>query len=298
VLLVVVAAGCSRERGETTFGSAQGPAPIPAPAPADSGPASTLPLPQVPQTVRSSPDSLQFQRVSNELIMWGVQATKDATPPRIPATWQRLLDAYGAIWLGDTAKTEVFLTFDAGYEAGYTSGLLDVLKEEGVPATFFLAGHYVRSQPELVRRMAAEGHTVANHSYSHKSMPSLEVREMGTEILAVDAKAEAITGKKMSYFRPPKGELSERVLAVARDLGYVTVLWSLGYKDWEPMPGGPDENYRILMSRLHPGAVILLHATSKDNADALPRMIQGVRAAGYAFATLDEFPGARSTPRQ
>ncbi|MFZ1946207.1 MAG: polysaccharide deacetylase family protein [bacterium] len=284
-LLIAVAAGCAGERGDT----ARDKVPVSA---AVSETAALAEAEPKPQPERTPSDNSQFEGVSNELIQWGVRAAADGTPPGIPGTWARLLARYGAVWLGDTAKKEVFLTFDAGYEAGYTSGLLDVLKEEGVTAAFFLAGHYVRSQPELVKRMAAEGHTVASHGYGHLSMPSLDVPEMRDEILAVSARAEALTGKKMRYFRPPKGEFSERALAVARGLGYVTVLWSLGYKDWEPMPGGSDESYRILMSRLHPGAVILLHAISKDNAEALQRMIQGIKAGGYAFGSLDELTRA------
>jgi peptidoglycan-N-acetylmuramic acid deacetylase len=195
--------------------------------------------------------------------------------------------------LGDTTRKEVFLTFDAGYEGGYTPGILDTLKAEGVSAAFFLAGHYVESQPGLVKRMAAEGHTVGNHTYSHPSMPSLDAHTMGSEILAVTAKAKALTGSDMHYFRPPNGEMSERMLAVARDLGYVTVLWSLAFKDWEPLAGGPEESYTTVMSRLHPGAVILLHVASKDDAAALGKMISAIKANGYEFGTLQELGGER-----
>jgi peptidoglycan-N-acetylmuramic acid deacetylase len=232
--------------------------------------------------------SVDPEKVSNELIQWGVQATTDGSAPRIPASWSKLLDAYGAICLGDTAKREVFLTFDAGYEAGYTSRLLDVLKEEGVTAAFFISGYYIKSQPGLVKRMVAEGHTVGNHGYSHLSMPSLDVHTMRSEILAVGAKYKVLTGEDMRYFRPPSGELSARTLAVARDLGYVTVLWSLAYKDWEPLPGGPEESYQTLISRLHNGAVILLHVTSKDDAEVFQRMVRAIKAAGYEFGRLDE----------
>jgi peptidoglycan-N-acetylmuramic acid deacetylase len=202
------------------------------------------------------------------------------------------------VWLGDTAVKEIFLTFDAGYEAGYTSGLLDVLRDEGVGAAFFLTGHYLKTQPELVKRMVAEGHTVGNHTHSHPSMPSLDAAGMRAEIVAVASRFEALTGVEMPYFRPPSGELSERVLAVARGLGYVTVMWSLAYKDWEPMPGGPEESYRTLMARLHNGAVILLHVTSKDNAQALQGIIRSAKGEGYAFGSLGELYGRQAQQRE
>jgi peptidoglycan-N-acetylmuramic acid deacetylase len=287
LLIVVAVAGCSRdraERGKEATAERHVDSPAAVTPPADSGRA-TLATPPAPDSAKGSEN---LDQLSNDLVRWGVKATVNGETPHIPSAWVMILEPSRGVWLGDPAKQEVFLTFDAGYEGGYTAGLLDVLKQEGVPAAFFLSGHYVTSQPGLVKRMVAEGHTVGSHGYSHLSMPSLEVSAMRAEILSVSAKFKALTGKDMRYFRPPSGEVSERTLAVARALGYTTVMWSLAYKDWEPLPGGPEESYETLISRLHNGAVILLHVTSKDNAEVFPRMIAAIKAAGYRFGTLDE----------
>ena len=240
------------------------------------------------QDVKAASPADSLDRIDNRLIRWGVAASAAGAVPTIPDSWKSLMDSYGGIWLGDTASKQVFLTFDAGYEAGYTSGILDVLKTEKVPAAFFITGYFIDSHPELVLRMVVEGHTVGNHTRSHRSLPSLEPSQMLKDLAALSGKFESLTGGKMRYMRPPSGELSERTLAVAREAGYVTVLWSLAFKDWEPLPGGPDESYRTLMARLHSGAVILLHVTSKDDALALSRSLQAIREQGYAFGTLDQ----------
>lgn len=308
LLAPALLAGCSRDRTDTT----RAPAPAGSTAAADSvapaavGPGSGNPdagegsagrppdgaalSPPAPALPQSSPDSFpadSLDRLSNQLIRWGVPSTRNAAVPRVPASWASLLDRYRGIWLGDTAVKEVFLTLDAGYEAGYTSGLLDTLKAEGVRAIFFVTGHYLRTQPELVRRMVAEGHAVGNHTGSHASMPALDAAGMRAEIAEVQAGFEALTGAGMAYFRPPSGELSERVLAVARGLGYATVVWSLAYKDWEPVSGGPEGSHRTVVERLHNGAVILLHVTSEDNYAAFGRIIRSIKEQGYAFGTPD-----------
>jgi peptidoglycan-N-acetylmuramic acid deacetylase len=302
LLIVVSVAGCSREKAERRREAAierpAASAPSKTPA-ADSGKASS-PAGAVttPPTTLAPPDSGRSSEslddLSNALVRWGVKATVNGETPHIPSVWVMMLRPYHDIWLGDPAKPEVFLTFDAGYEGGYTPHLLDVLKAEGVKAAFFLSGHYVTGQPVLVKRMVAEGHIVGSHGYSHRSMPTLEVPVMRTEIVSVADKFKALTGKDMHYFRPPSGEVSERTLAVAHDLGYTTVMWSLAYEDWEPLPGGPEESYQTLITRLHNGAVILLHVTSKDNAEAFERMIAGIKAAGYRFGTLDELTVGRA----
>lgn len=234
------------------------------------------------QSTAGSLDSLD-----NRLIRWGVAASSGGRVPAIPVAWRTLLASYGGICLGDTTSNQVFLTFDAGYESGYTSGILDVLKSEGVQAAFFVTGHYIDSEPALVARMAAEGHIVGNHTRSHASLPTLNAGRMRAEMDEVAAAFKRVTGKEMRYLRPPSGEVSERALAVARQAGYVTVMWSLAFKDWEPLPGGPEENYRTLVSRLHNGAVILLHVTSADNAKMLRRAIASIRERGYTFGNLD-----------
>ncbi|MFD1955494.1 delta-lactam-biosynthetic de-N-acetylase [Paenibacillus thailandensis] len=201
-----------------------------------------------------------------------------------------LLKRYGAIFTGDTSQKELYLTFDNGYENGYTSRILDVLKEKGVPAIFFVTGHYVKTQPELLKRMAAEGHLIGNHSWSHPDMSQISEAQIREELDKVKNEVATLTGQKeMRYLRTPRGIFNERSLAVSREMGYTNVFWSIAYKDWDTnMQRGADYAYRTVMAQLHPGAVILLHSVSKDNAAALGRIIDDARAKGYEFKSLDE----------
>jgi len=220
---------------------------------------------------------------------WGLKPNDEHRQPEVPSSISSLLKKYGAHWIGRPDEKVLYLTFDEGYEAGYTPKILDVLKENGVPAAFFVTGHYVRSQPELVKRMVAEGHIVGNHTDSHPSLPEISNEEIEKELAAVEKEFSRVTGVKgMKYLRPPKGEYSERTLAFTRQLGYYNIFWSLALVDWVPMPGGPQEAYSTVMGRLHNGAVILLHAVSADNTAALDRIIKDAKAQGYTFKTLDD----------
>lgn len=205
-----------------------------------------------------------------------------------------LLDRYGAIFMGDPSQKTLYLTFDNGYENGYTAKILDVLKDRGVPAVFFVTGHYVRTQPELLRRMTEEGHLIGNHSWSHPDLTTLGEERIRDELERVEKEVARLTGqRRMVFLRPPRGVFSERTLAVSRKLGYVNVFWSVAYKDWETnRQRGADYAFRQVTEQLHPGAVILLHAVSRDNAEAMGRIIDEARRRGYTFARLDELlPG-------
>lgn len=226
--------------------------------------------------------------ISNELIGWGLGVKTDGTPPTVPDATKRMLSEHDAFYLGEIANKEVYLTFDEGYEAGYTPEILDILKKNDVPAAFFVTGHYIKSQPELVKRMVAEGHIVGNHTVSHPSMPALANEALKKELDGLNQQFETLTGKKMSYFRPPRGEFSERTLAVTKDLGYKTIFWSIAFADWIPLKGGPEESYTTVMNRLHNGAIILLHAKSEDNTRALDKIIKGIKDKGYQFKSLDQ----------
>lgn len=229
-----------------------------------------------------------FLALDNTIKCWGVKPTEDGTPPRVPDSLLQPLKKYGGFYLGDTGKKEVFLTFDEGYEAGYTEEILDILKKHGVKAAFFITGHYLKTNPELVLRMVREGHIVGNHTVNHPSLPSLSEEQIRAEVSTLAANFKELTGREMSYFRPPRGEYSTRVMAVIYDMGYRTAFWSLAFADWVPLPDGAEGSYRTVMERLHNGAVILLHATSGDNADALDRIIRDIKQKGYSFRTLDE----------
>ncbi|ERM92054.1 MAG: putative xylanase/chitin deacetylase [Caldanaerobacter subterraneus] len=230
------------------------------------------------------------ENLDNTPYGWGLRVLPNHQTPEITPYAMELVKKYNAIFVGDTTKKVVYLTFDEGYEAGYTPRILDVLKENGVKAAFFVTGPYVKQQADLVKRMVEEGHIVGNHTVNHPSLPTLPDEKVKEEILGLEKMFEDLTGQKMKYFRPPRGEYSERTLYITKSLGYRTVFWSLAMADWQPLPGGPEESYSTVMKRLHPGAVILLHAVSKDNAQALDRIIKSIKEEGYEFKTLDDIP--------
>lgn len=230
------------------------------------------------------------ENLDNTLYSWGLRVLPNHQTPEITPLAVELIKKYDAIFVGDTTKKVVYLTFDEGYENGYTPKILDILKENNVKAAFFVTGPYVKEQADLVKRMVEEGHIVGNHTVNHPSLPTLSDEKVKEEITKLGDMFEELTGKKMKYFRPPKGEYSERTLYLTKSLGYRTVFWSLAMADWQPLPGGPEESYNTVMKRLHPGAVILLHAVSKDNALVLDRIIKSIKAEGYEFKTLDDIP--------
>lgn len=195
-----------------------------------------------------------------------------------------------AIFLGDTVNKELYMTFDNGYENGYTAKILDVLKEKQVPAIFFVTGHYVKDQPDLVKRMTNEGHLVGNHSWSHPDMTQLSALQIQTELQKVKEQVGELTEQKeMAYLRPPRGIFNDNVLAVSKAAGYTNVFWSVAYKDWDVnSQKGPNYAYEQVIKQLHPGAVILLHTVSKDNAGALEAIIDEARRQGYEFKGLDQ----------
>ena len=228
---------------------------------------------------------------------WGLSFQGEGAPPVGNATAEQLA-AYGAYYLGDTAEKRIYLTFDAGYENGFTPVILDTLKRHGVPAAFFVVGHYLESAPDLVRRMAAQGHTVANHTYSHPDMSAIAGEDAFLHELArVEEKYREVTGQEMGkYYRPPQGKYSEQNLKMAHGAGYTTFFWSLAYVDWyvDDQPTR-EEALSKLVGRIHPGAVVLLHSTSATNAAVLDEVITRWKEMGYTFGTLSELCGEKGT---
>lgn len=219
---------------------------------------------------------------------------KKSTGGQLPSIneegFKGIVQQNGAIFLGDTKQKELYLTFDNGYENGYTTKVLDTLKAKGVPAAFFVTGHFIKDQPELVKRMASEGHIVGNHSWSHPDMTQLSSGQIQTELQKVAEQSALLTGQQeMAYLRPPRGIFSNQVLAVSKQAGYTSVFWSVAYKDWD-IKSQKGAAYALdqVMRQLHPGAVILLHSVSSDNAQALGAIIDGARAQGYTFKSLDQ----------
>lgn len=181
-------------------------------------------------------------------------------------------------------KGKIYLTFDQGYENGYTAQILDTLKEKKVKATFFVLQDYAEKNPELVKRMIDEGHTVGNHSVSHYSMPSLSEQECRDEIEGLHKYIKDEFGYEMTEFRPPMGEFSELSLAVTQDCGYETVLWSYAYADWDVNnQPSEEEAFGKLTGAVHDGAIYLLHSVSSTNTEVLPDFIDAVREKGFEF---------------
>ncbi len=192
--------------------------------------------------------------------------------------------------MGDENSNSIYLTFDLGYEAGYTEEILDILKENNIKAAFFITGHYLNTQTDLVKRMIEEGHIVGNHTVNHKSLADLSDEEIEEEIMNLHNALYDKLGYEMTYFRPPKGEFSERVLSIAKELGYTAVLWSSAYDDWDEDNQGREEYGKSkILDNLHNGCVLLLHGTSKDNCNILDEVIKETISRGYEFKSLDEF---------
>ncbi|MCR6109921.1 delta-lactam-biosynthetic de-N-acetylase [Bacillus sp. A301a_S52] len=229
--------------------------------------------------------------LSNEEYKWNFKPAKNHEPPTTEPHYQELIDKYGGLYIGDTSKKELYLTFDNGYENGYTAEILDTLKEKNVPAAFFVTGHYLSEEKELINRMVNEGHIVGNHSFHHPSLPKVSDDRLIREIRTLEDEYKEVTGRTdMMYLRPPQGTFSERTLAKTAEMGYTNVFWSFAYKDWEiDHQKGADYAYDKIMTRVHPGAVMLLHAVSSDNAQALPRVIDDLKKEGYTFKSLDEW---------
>jgi len=226
--------------------------------------------------------------LSNSSYEWYFMSNADGQPPKA----QRYFDMrpFGGYYLGDINNKYIYLTFDEGYENGYTAALLDILKEKGVKAAFFVTKTYIRDNQLLIIRMEEEGHIVANHSVSHRSSPDLTDEEFAYELEETARFYLEIVGRDMGrYFRPPMGDYSARTIKLAQDLGYKTVFWSFAYKDWlvDAQPG-KQAAFDMITSRAHNGCIMLLHAVSQTNTEVLPDVIEDFRAKGYSFRTLDE----------
>ena len=220
---------------------------------------------------------------------WGLSFQTPGVAPAGPVGPERLAELGGAYLDPDGGKV-LYLTFDAGYENGYTAQILDVLKEREVPAAFFLVGDYLERNPDLVRRMTEEGHIVGNHTMDHPDMSGLSGDAFAAQLGGMEKLYEEITEQTLpKFYRPPQGLYSEENLKQAQALGYQTVFWSLAYADWDnDNQPDPDAAVEKLTGRLHDGAVILLHATSKTNAEILDRLIGKWQEMGYRFAPLTE----------
>ena len=225
-----------------------------------------------------------------EAASWGLSFPHPGESPAGNATAEELA-AYDAVYMGNPEEKVLYLTFDAGYENGHTAEILDVLGKHRAPAAFFVVGTYIEQNPELVRRMASEGHIVGNHTWHHWDMDKIGDRATFEKELAdVAAAYEIATGKEMPrYYRPPRGVYAERNLEMAKALGYNTVFWSLAYVDWkQDEQPTREEAFDKLLSRVHNGAVVLLHSTSATNAEILDELLTKWEEMGFRFGSLEE----------
>ena len=201
------------------------------------------------------------------------------------------LKQYDAYYVGDKEEKVIYLTFDCGYENGNTEAILDALKKHNAPATFFVVGHFLETAPEITKRMVAEEHTVGNHTYHHPDMSSIaDITSFQKELDDTSNLYKEITGQEMAkYYRPPQGKYSTENLEMAKELGYDTFFWSLAYVDWN-VDAQPtkDEAFDKLLSRIHPGAIVLLHSTSKTNGEILDELLTKWEEMGYTFKPLSE----------
>ena len=248
-------------------------------------------------TTRPTQPKRDLSSLSGKKICWGQGRNfDDLNRPRDAVTFQQKYGELGGFFvdlndcsadaLSEPAKKKIFLTFDEGYENGYTGKILDTLGEKNVKAVFFITGDYARREGELVRRMIEEGQTVGNHTWRHYSMPEKSLATCREEISLLHDYVKENFGYEMSVLRPPKGEFSEQTLALASEMGYTTCLWSFAYKDWDTnSPGDATQSLNRLNERLHCGGIYLLHAVSPTNAAILGDFIDNARAKGYEFVT-------------
>lgn len=224
----------------------------------------------------------------NKKIAWGLGASTDeAGRPTDAVNAQNKYGDLQGLFVGDAEHKRVWLTFDEGYENGCTSQILDVLKEKGVRAVFFVTLDYAQREPELIRRMIDEGHTVGNHTCTHPSLAECTAEEVRAELTGLHKYIKDNFGYDMYVMRPPKGEFSEQVLSIAKELGYTTVLWSFAYQDWltDKQPD-PDTAFDRITSKTHNGAVYLLHAVSQTNAGILGKVIDNWHNNGYKITPM------------
>lgn len=202
------------------------------------------------------------------------------------------LDGVTALALDTKTQGKVmYLTFDNGYEyKNLTGKILDTLKQKQVKAAFFVTLSYAKQNPNFIRRMINEGHIVGNHSATHPSFPSLNRTQMAEEIATLDNYLRETISYTSEYFRFPSGAYSDCGLELVSSIGFKSIFWSIAYADWDTSTQkGADYAFSTVTSRFHPGAVILLHAVSQDNADALGRIIDEAINQGYTFKTLPEY---------
>ncbi len=230
--------------------------------------------------------------LSDKTIAYGFGVAKDEKPNIVSVNNQKFFDGRGfkAIAYNNHAvEKELYLTFDCGYENGYTAKILDTLRDKNVKAAFFCTLPEMKQNSEIIARMVKEGHIVGNHSVTHPDFSTISRQKMYSEVKGFDDYLREHFGYSSLFFRFPQGKYSENALEMLNEMGYTCVFWSIAYADWDlNAQKGKDYAVNTVIARLHPGAVILLHAVSPDNANGLAEMIDQARAMGYTFKSLSD----------
>ena len=241
-------------------------------------------------TTNQNTSILTNVEATEKTIGWGIKRAQNHEQPDVGESNKKTLEENNGICLGKESEKTIYLTFDAGYEAGYMDKILDTLKENNVTATFFITAHYLNSASDKVQRMIEEKHIVGNHTCQHPSLPSISDEKIEDEIMKLHQAVYEKFGYEMKYFRPPKGEFNQRTLKKTSSLGYKTVMWSFAYCDWdEKKQPTNEEAIKIITNNFHSGEIMLLHSNSKTNADVLDTIIKEAKNQGYEFKSLDEF---------
>lgn len=229
--------------------------------------------------------------VLEESENWGLGFGKSGEKPTGNATVAEM-KKYNAYYMAEGDEKVLYLTFDCGYENGNTEPILDALKKHNAQATFFVVGHFLESAPDIVKRMVEDGHTVGNHTYHHPDMSKIsDTASFQKEMNDVAALFKETTGTDLAmYYRPPQGKYNTANLQMAKDMGYSTFFWSLAYVDWnqDDQPSH-EEALDKLTKRVHPGAIVLLHSTSKTNGEIMDELLTKWEEMGYTFRPLSDF---------
>lgn len=239
-----------------------------------------------PKQERIIVDTTDYASIDNTLYAWWFKRNDNHEKSGCQEDFD--ITQYQAYYTVPVNEKKIYITFDCGYENGYTADILDILKKEGVTAAFFVTQTFIRDNIELTKRMKEEGHLVCNHTVTHPSMPGKSIEEQKNELLTCESYMKEATGYEMDlFFRPPKGEYSKRTLQMAKDLGYTTIFWSMAYLDYD-VNNQPTSDHVVehFKKYYHPGAIPLMHNVSVANRDALEQMLNNMKKEGYSFGTL------------
>lgn len=245
------------------------------------------------QSIKNKSITTASKKTLSESTGWGLSFQEEGKRPTGNASIAEL-KKYNTYYAQETENKVLFLTFDAGYENGNTPAILDALKKHNALATFFVVGNYIADNPDLVKRIVSEGHIIGNHTMTHPDMSRISTPEaFHKELQDVENLYKKVTGKTMTkFYRPPQGIYSTQNLAMAKDMGYSTFFWSLAYVDWlQDQQPSKEEAFDKLLTRIHPGAIVLLHNTSSTNGAIMDELLTRWEDMGYQFCSLSKLTG-------